>query len=282
MLHILYSKDLSDHSLLDSGNGQKLERFAGYLISRPEPQAIWNKHLTSTDWNKSQAIFIETGKWQEHTHPPKPWLFRYNNLNLELKLTPYKHTGVFPEQSANWDWFSELIRNHRGQTNVLNLFAYTGAATLAAAAAGASVCHVDSSKPAVAWAKRNQELSELTNKPVRWIVDDCLKFVEREIKRANKYDAIIMDPPAFGRDTSGNTFKFDRDVPKLLNQCPKLLNANPLFFLINAYNVSHSPQSLKNLLADFLPIERIECGELHLKHSSNNISLPCSIFARYY
>jgi len=280
-MQILYPKDLSDHSLLDSGHGQKLERFAGYLISRPEPQAIWNKKLSSADWKQAQAVFIETGKWQERSHPPRPWLFRYKDLTLELKLTPYKHTGVFPEQAANWDWFSELIQNSQDKPNVLNFFAYTGAATLAAAAAGAKVCHVDSSKPAVAWAKRNQTLSRLADKPVRWIVDDCLKFAEREVKRGSKYDAIIMDPPAFGRDTSGKTFKFDRDVPRLLNLCAKLLSNKPLFFLINAYNVAHSPQALKNLLGDILPAKRIDCGELHLKQSDNDISLPCSIFARY-
>jgi 23S rRNA (cytosine1962-C5)-methyltransferase len=280
-MQIFYPKDLLDHSLLDSGNGQKLERFAGYLISRPEPQAIWNKQLSPADWNKAQAVFIETGKWQERSHPPRPWLFQYKELTLELKLTPYKHTGVFPEQAVNWDWFSEFIKNSHRQPNVLNLFAYTGAATLAAAAAGAKVCHVDSSKPAVAWAKHNQELSKLTDKPIRWIVDDCLKFVEREVKRGNKYDAIIMDPPAFGRDPDGKTFRFDKDIPKLLKLCRNLLPDKPLFFLINAYNVSHSPQALKNLLGDILPIKRIDCGELHLKQDNIDISLPCSIFARY-
>lgn len=278
---ILSPDSLKDHSLLDSGNGQKLERFGGYLISRPEPQAIWNKKLSAADWNKAQAVFVETGKWRQSSPPPRPWLFRHKDLSLELKLTPYKHTGVFPEQAVNWDWFSELIKNSPSQPNVLNLFAYTGAATLAAASAGAKVCHVDSSKPAIAWAKRNQELSNLTGKPIRWIVDDCLKFVEREVKRGSKYDAIIMDPPAFGRDTSGKTFKFDRDMPKLLNLCRNLLPDNPLFFLLNAYNVAHSPQTLKNLLGDILPIKRIDCGELHLKQTESAISLPCSIFARY-
>ncbi len=278
---ILSPNILKDHSLLDSGNGQKLERFGDYLISRPEPQAIWNKHLSPAEWNKAQAVFIETGNWQKRIQPPQPWLFRHKDLALELKLTPYKHTGVFPEQTVNWDWFSELINNSSNQPNVLNLFAYTGGATLASASAGARVCHVDSSKPAIAWAKRNQELSKLTDKPVRWIVDDCLKFAEREVKRGIKYDAIIMDPPAFGRDASGKTFKLDRDLPRLLNLCTKLLSNKPLFFLINAYNVAHSPQTLKNLLGEFLPTKRIECGELHLKQSDNDISLPCSIYARY-
>ncbi len=278
-MQILTPNSLKDHSLLDSGNGQKLERFAGYLISRPEPGAIWNKKLSAADWNKAQAVFIETGKWRQTSPPPRPWLFRHKELTLELKLTPYKHTGVFPEQAVNWDWFSELINNSPGQPNVLNLFAYTGAATLAAAAAGARVCHVDSSKPAVSWAKRNQELSQLSDKPIRWIVDDCLKFIEREVKRGAKYDAIIMDPPAFGRDTSGKTFKFNRDMPRLLRLCHNLLSDKPLFFLINAYNVGHSPQTLKNLLADILPSDRIQYGELQL--SNNDISLPCSLFARY-
>ena len=280
-MQIFCPKDLPDHSLLDSGHGQKLERFGGYLISRPESQAIWNKHLSQAEWNKAQAVFIETGKWLQNSHPPRPWLFRHKNLTMELKLTPYKHTGVFPEQAVNWDWFSELIIKSSYQPNVLNLFAYTGGATLAAAAAGAKVCHVDSSKPAVSWGKHNQDLSKLQDKPIRWIVDDCLKFVEREVKRGIKYDAIIMDPPAFGRDASGKTFKFDRDLPRLLNLCAKLLSNKTLFFLINAYNVAHPPQALKNLLVDFLPAKRIKCGELHLKQSDNDISLPCSIYARY-
>jgi 23S rRNA (cytosine1962-C5)-methyltransferase len=278
-MQILTPNSLKDHSLLDSGNGRKLERFAGYLISRPEPGAIWDKKLSAADWNQAQAVFIETGKWRQVLPPPRPWLFRHQNLTLELKLTPYKHTGVFPEQTVNWDWCSELIKNSQKMPNVLNLFAYTGAVTLAAASAGARVSHVDSSKPAVSWAKRNQELSCLSGKPIRWMVDDCIKFAEREAKRGVKYDAIIMDPPAFGRDTSGKTFKFDRDLPRLLNICSNLLTDNPLFFLINAYNVGHSPQTLKNLLADILPSDRLQCGELHL--SNNDISMPCSIFARY-
>lgn len=280
-MQILYPNNLPDHSLLDSGNGRKLERFAGYLISRPEPGAIWDKKLSAADWNQAQAVFIETGKWRQVTPPPRPWLFRHKDLTMELKLTPYKHTGIFPEQAVNWDWCSELIKNCSSQPNVLNLFAYTGGATLAAAAAGAKVCHVDSSKPAVSWAKRNQELSGLSDKPIRWMVDDCLKFAEREVKRGIKYDAIIMDPPAFGRDTSGKTFKFDRDVPRLVKLCRKLLPEKPLFFLINAYNIAHSPQTLKNLLADFMPQQRIDFGELHLKHEYNDKTLPCSVYARY-
>ncbi|MBU1356684.1 MAG: class I SAM-dependent methyltransferase [Candidatus Edwardsbacteria bacterium] len=278
-MQILHPNSLNDHSLLDSGGGRKLERFAGYLVSRPEPGAIWNKKLSADHWNQAQAVFIETGKWRQVSPPPRPWLFRYQDLTLELKLTPYKHTGVFPEQAVNWDWASDLITKSQHKPSILNLFAYTGAATLAAAAAGASVCHVDSSQPAVKWAKRNQELSNLADKPIRWMVDDCLKFAEREAKRGVKYDGIIMDPPAFGRDTSGKTFKFDRDLPRLLNICSNLLPDNPLFFLINAYNVGHSPQAIKNLLADILPAERIQCGELHL--SNDDISMPCSIFARF-
>jgi 23S rRNA (cytosine1962-C5)-methyltransferase len=271
--------DPENYLLLDAGEGRKLENFAGYLISRPEPQAIWKRSLSPEIWHGAQAKFIETGKWACARQPPRPWLFRYKEIVLELELTPYKHTGVFPEQASNWDWCADLIAHSPSQPNVLNLFAYTGAATLSAAAAGARVCHVDSSRPAVVWAKRNQSLSGLEAKPIRWIVDDCIKFVEREIKRGNHYNAIIMDPPAFGRDNSGNTFKFDRDLPKLLNQCSKLLDDNPLFVLINAYNVGHSPQAIKNLLGDILPPGRIQCGELNIL--SKHISLPCSIFARY-
>jgi 23S rRNA (cytosine1962-C5)-methyltransferase len=281
-MQAFYPNNLTSYSLLDSGNGHKLEIFAGYSISRPEPQANWNKQLPTEQWQKAQAIFFETGKWVKNSQPPNPWYYRYKKLCLELKLTPYKHTGVFPEQSVNWDWFSDLISNCGYQPNVLNLFAYTGAATLSAASGGAKVCHVDSSKPAVAWAGKNQQLSNMTDKPIRWIVDDCIKFVEREVKRGVKYDGIIMDPPAFGRDPNGKIFHFDRDVPYLVDLCGKLLSKNPLFLLINAYNVSHSACSIKNLLSNILPINRIECGELHLKQHNSDTTLPCSIFARYY
>ncbi len=271
---------MKDHQLLDSGRGQKLERFAGRLISRPEPNAVWERKLDGDIWGQAEAKFTN-GKWEMGKWSGKPWIFSYRDLRFELKLSPYKHTGIFPEQAVNWDWCGKLIRDCGYRPNVLNLFGYTGAATVAAAAAGAKVTQVDSSKPAALWARRNAALSGLEETSFRWIVDDCAKFVEREVKRKARYDAVIMDPPSFGRDHKGKIFRFGDDVPELLNNCGKILSDEPLFFLVNAYSTNFSAQALKNLLADILPLDKIECGELHLEEKDTGRSLPCSIFARY-
>lgn len=291
-MKIIVSDEIIDYRLLDSGLGEKLEAWSGYLLRRPDPNAVWDKRLIAADWNKADATFAilrepsrsaraSVKNWVVRRPPPGQWRFRYQELALELQLTPFKHTGVFPEQAANWEWFSKLIKQAGHQPSVLNLFGYTGAATLAAAAAGARVCHVDASKPAVDWAGRNQRLSGLTDKPVRWILDDCLKFVAREQKRGAQYDAVIMDPPAFGRDPRGRVFKFEDHVPGLLRSCREILAERPLFFLINGYSMGYSATVLKNLLGDILPIDRIECGELHLPEADGLRTLPCSVFARY-
>ncbi|MDI6739465.1 MAG: class I SAM-dependent methyltransferase [Candidatus Edwardsbacteria bacterium] len=290
-MKILMPADIPDYSLLDSGQGEKLESWSGYIIRRPDPNAVWSRRRPEAEWQKADAVFHKsTGaqrpapvakNWTVHRPPPEQWRFRYQDLWFDLQLTPFKHTGVFPEQAANWEWFSHLICNSTSQPALLNLFGYTGAATLAAAAAGARVCHVDASKPAVDWAGRNQRLSGLADKPVRWILDDCVKFVARERKRGARYDAIIMDPPAFGRDPKGRVFKFEDDVPRLLQSCRDILAGRPLFFLINGYSMGYSATVLKNMLAGILPIERIECGELHLPESDGPRTLPCSVFARY-
>jgi 23S rRNA (cytosine1962-C5)-methyltransferase len=293
-MNILHPTNLKDHQLLDSGRGQKLERFSGRLISRPEPNAVWERKLDDSFWSRADARFLNGKTCPEKGHPApqtngweigkwsdKPWIFSYQSLKFELKLSPYKHTGIFPEQAVNWDWCGELIRECGYQPNILNLFGYTGAATVAAAAAGAKVTQVDSSKPAALWARHNAALSGMKETSFRWIVDDCSKFVEREVKRKARYDAVIMDPPSFGRDHKGKIFRFGDDVPELINACGKILSDEPLFFLVNAYSTNFSAQALKNLLADILPLKKIECGELHLEEKDTGRSLPCSIFARY-
>jgi 23S rRNA (cytosine1962-C5)-methyltransferase len=279
-MNILHPSNLKDHQLLDSGRGQKLERFAGRLISRPEPHAVWERQLDDGFWSRADARFVN-GDWELNNWSGKPWIFSYRDLRFELKLSPYKHTGIFPEQAVNWDWCGKLIRDCGYQPNVLNLFGYTGAATVAAAAAGAKVTQVDSSRPAALWARHNAALSGIEETSFRWIVDDCSKFVEREVKRKARYDAVIMDPPSFGRDHKGKIFRFGDDVPELIHNCGRILSDEPLFFLVNAYSTNFSAQALKNLLTDILPLEKIECGELHLEEKDNGRSLPCSIFARY-
>jgi 23S rRNA (cytosine1962-C5)-methyltransferase len=291
-MKIIVTSGIPDYRLLDSGRGEKLESWGGYRLRRPDPGAVWDQRLPEADWNKADATFDKSREpdrparggaknWTVRHPVPDRWLFQYQGLKFELQLTPFKHTGIFPEQAANWEWLSSLIKHAGHQPSVLNLFGYTGGATLAAAAAGARVCHVDASKPAVDWAGRNQRLSGLADKPVRWILDDCLKFVAREQKRGARYDAVIMDPPAFGRDPQGRVFKFEDDVPRLLRWCREILSDRPLFFLVNGYAMGHSATVLKNLLGDILPADRIEYGELQLPESGGRRALPCSVFARY-
>lgn len=282
----LITSDLADYRLLDSGRGLKLESWSGYVLSRPDPNAVWDPRLPEPEWRRARAAFQKAARagaknWIVRSPVPAGWTFRHRGLRLGLELTPFKHTGVFPEQAANWDWFADLIKGSQGQPSVLNLFGYTGAATLAAAAAGARVCHVDASKPAITWANRNQQLSGLAGAPVRWILDDCAKFVRRELARGARYDAVIMDPPAFGRDPQGRVFKFEQDVPRLLRMCREVLADRPLFFLINGYAMGYSATVLRNMLAEILPIAKTECGELQLSEEGGGRCLPCSVFARY-
>ncbi len=271
----------SDYLLLDSGLGRKLERFSGYTVDRPEPQADWPCSLPRSAWDGADSICRKAGEWLVKKDPPEPWIFRWKGLKLILKLAPYKHTGIFPEQQANWQWLTETVLRLGPDIKVLNLFAYTGGATLACAWAGAKVCHVDSSRPAVAWARENQILSGLADKPVRWIVEDCLKFAAREFRRGARYQGIIMDPPAFGRGPGGKIFKFDRDVPKLLEICRKLLYDKPNFFLINSYHAGFSAEKLGAWASALSSDGRIECGGLGLRQTSQERILPCGIYARF-
>ena len=227
-----------DYEVIDCSKGEKLERWGKYILLRPDPQVIWDTEKTAPQWKKLNGHYHRSskggGEW-EFFHLPEQWSINYKELTFQLKPFSFKHTGLFPEQAANWDWFGEKIKNAGRPVKVLNLFAYTGGATLAAAKAGASVTHVDASKGMVAWAKENARSSNLESAPIRWIVDDCVKFVERELRRGNHYDAIIMDPPSYGRGPKGEIWKIEDAIFPLVKLCAGLLSENPLFFLINSY-----------------------------------------------
>ena len=285
MLTVFTLGDLKDYELLDSGNQQRLERFGSYRISRPDPQLIWKPGLKERDWNNVDAVYERSnedrGRWVMKSSMPEKWLVHYKNLSFYAKLTPFKHTGIFPEQAIHWDWMSEKIEKAKRPINVLNLFSYTGISSLVCAAAGASVTHVDASHPTIGWAKQNQIASKLQDKPIRWILDDVMKFVQREIRRGNQYDAIIMDPPVYGRGPQGETWSFNTSFPMLMEDCQKLLSKNPLFVLANAYAISSSAITLENVLMDYLPKGKMECGELCIKEKSLGRLLSTGIFARW-
>lgn len=284
-MEILQISDVNDYELIDSGDQTKLERFGKYITSRPDPNALWSKDDQSA-WQKADAIFHPDKKPGQQTHwenknIKNDWIFSFDGIKMVLKMTPFKHTGLFPEQISNWRWFGDLIKKSGRTINILNLFGYTGGATLYAAKNGAQVTHIDASKPAVSWAGENQKLSGLEDKPIRWIIDDAKKFITREVKRGAKYDAIIMDPPSFGRDPKGKVFKFENDVPEILKTCKQLLSDKPLFFLINSYSLGYSPTVIKNMLGEILPLEKIKCGELQILEKNKERTLPCSVFARF-
>lgn len=287
MMQILIPEHFKDYDLIDSGNGYRLERFGKYLISRPDPQLIWQPHLPQSQWEKADAVFEKTdadkGRWDFRPGMEKGWMMQFGHLKFQAKLTPFKHTGVFPEQSANWEWMDGLIRSARRPIQVLNLFGYTGIASLAAAAAGAKVTHVDASFPTIGWARENHRLSGLPENSVRWILDDVLKFVGREVRRGAEYDGIIMDPPAYGRGPKGEAWIFNHSFPQLMELCQKILSPNPLFFIVNAYAISSSALMLKNVLEDFLGDlgGKIDCGELALREKSAGRLLSTGIFARW-
>lgn len=274
-MQVLKTKGWDDYQLLDSGDGLRLEKFGKYLISKPDPQAIWKKSLAQ-EWTKTDAKF-ENERWNTSSNFPHKWPLTYKNLKFYAKLTPFKHTGIFPEQSINWDFIEEKTVE---QSNILNLFAYTGIASLAAAAKGAKVTHVDASKPSIGWAKENQEISELSDKPIRWILDDAIAFTSRELRRGVTYDGIIMDPPVYGHGPNGEKWDFNDSFPKLLQNCSLLLSDNPLFVIVNAYAVSASSIMLQNILEDFLPKGNMESGELALEQQNGRL-LSTGIFARW-
>ena len=281
------ANDWLDYRILDCGGGEKVEKWADYTLVRPDPQAIWNRTDSVKEWDKANAIYHRSksggGQW-EIKKLPAQWTVSYKELTLNLKPMSFKHTGLFPEQAANWNFIMDKIRNAGRHINVLNLFAYTGGATLAAAAAGASVCHVDASKGMTQWARENAVSSGLADKPIRWIVDDCKKFVQREIRRGRKYDAIIMDPPSYGRGPSGETWKIEEDVADFVELTMQLLSDKPLFVIISSYSTGLAPSVMSYLLGITAGKKHngtIEAEELGLPVASTGLVLPCGSSARF-
>ncbi len=284
----------NDYEVIDCSKGEKLERWGDYLLVRPDPQVIWDTPKKEKGWRKMNGHYHRSskggGEW-EFFQLPKEWTIQYSlpinkKLTFHLKPFSFKHTGLFPEQAANWNWFSQLIADavSKGrQVKVLNLFAYTGGATLAAAAAGASVTQVDASKGMVTWAKENAISSGLKDAPIRWLVDDCVKFVEREIRRGNHYDAIIMDPPSYGRGPKGEIWKIEESVYPLIQLCSQILTDNPLFFLINSYTTGLQPAVLSYMISTVLGTANgtVTASEIGLPVSSNGLVLPCGASGRY-
>ena len=275
-----------EYELLDAGQGEKLERYGDIVLRRPDPESLWQKTLTSGEWSKADAMFARsgaTGKWMMRKDMPKEWNISFGDLKFSIRPTSFKHTGLFPEQLLNWQWMESVLKKEKRTVSVLNLFAYTGGATLACAKAGAEVCHVDASKSAVSWARENAELSGLADKPIRWIIDDVLMFLKREKKRGKKYDAIVMDPPAFGHGPKDEIWKIEEHFLELITLCREVLSDDPLFVLINGYTAGYSPVAYENVLADMMNDKEgtIETGELLIKQSNGNKLLPCGIFARW-
>ena len=278
-----------DYEVLDCGGGEKLERWGDVYLRRPDPQAIWPVRDPSL-WRKAQAHYHRSdkggGSWEFFTKLPDRWVMNYKNLRFYVRPTGFKHTGLFPEQATNWDWMTGLVSERVKQgreVRVLNLFAYTGGATLAAAAAGASVTHVDASKGMVAWAKENARSSGLEDAPIRWLVDDCQKFVEREIRRGNHYDAIIMDPPSYGRGPKGEIWKIEDAIHPLVKLCAQLLSDDPLFFLINSYTTGLQPAVLSYLLGTELKRfgGHVDSQEVGLPVTESGLVLPCGASGRW-
>ncbi|MCD7868802.1 MAG: class I SAM-dependent methyltransferase [Clostridiales bacterium] len=282
----------TEYEILDTSRGEKLERWGDYLLVRPDPQVIWDTPRVNRGWKNRNAHYHRSsrggGEW-EFFNLPEQWEIHYQSpvfpdrLTFRLKPFSFKHTGLFPEQAANWDWFGEKIRQAHRPVKVLNLFAYTGGATLAAAAAGASVTHVDASKGMATWAKENAAASGLSEAPIRWLVDDCMKFVEREIRRGNHYDGIIMDPPSYGRGPRGEVWKIEDAIHPLIGRCVRLLGENPLFFLVNSYTTGLAPAVLTYLLSTELKSfgGQTDSQELGLPVTDSGLYLPCGASGRW-
>ena len=276
-----------DYEVLDTSGGEKLERWGKYVLVRPDPQVIWNTPKDDPLWRKYDARYARSstggGKWA-NLRLPEHWQVKYRELTFNVKPMNFKHTGVFPEQAANWDFIMETIRGAGRPINALNLFAYTGGATLACAAAGASVCHVDAAKGMVAWAKENAKSSGLAEKPIRWIVDDCAKFVEREIRRGRRYDAIIMDPPSYGRGPSGEIWKLEENLWPFVQLVSQVLSDKPLFVIINSYTTGLAPSVVGDIMDSIFTKKyggHSECGELGLPVKDSGLVLPCGSTGRW-
>ena len=281
-----------DYELIDTSDGERLERWGSYTLIRPDPQVVWHGRRASDAWRHADGTYHRSssggGSWNNGRRLKSEWNIGYDlgigeHLTFIVRPTGFKHTGLFPEQAANWDWFGDKIRKAGRPVKVLNLFAYTGGATLAAAEAGASVTHVDASKGMVTWAKENAHSSGLSDAPIRWIVDDCVKFVEREIRRGNHYDAIIMDPPSYGRGPKGEIWKIEESVYPLIKLCAQLLTDKPLFFLVNSYTTGLQPAVLRYMIATALEKYdgTVTADEIGLPVSSNGLVLPCGASGRF-
>lgn len=277
-----FADDFSDYELIDALDGERLERWGNIILIRPDPQIIWSGEKKDSRWFNAHAVYHRSssggGYWETLKKVPDVWAIKYHNLTFRLKPMGFKHTGLFPEQAVNWRLADKLIRNASRPIKVLNMFAYTGGATIACLGAGASVTHVDASKGMVQWAKENAAASNLADKPVRWLVDDCLKFVNREIRRGNKYDAIIMDPPSYGRGPDGEVWKLENQIGELLTQTAKLMSDNPLFLFLNSYTGGLSPTILNYMVETTFPktkTSRVFTEEIGLKVTNRNVILPC-------
>ena len=275
-----------DYELIDTSGGERLERWGEILLIRPDPQIIWETPKTDPRWKQAHARYRRSstggGAWEEWRRVPPMWKIHYGELTLQLKTMGFKHTGVFPEQAVNWAWYQQKIRAANRPVKVLNLFGYTGGATLACAAAGATVCHVDASKGIVAWGKDNAVASGLTDKPIRWLVDDCAKFVAREKRRGNTYDGIIMDPPSYGRGPGGEIWKLEDCIYDLISQCEEVLSDTPLFFAVNSYTTGLSPAVMEYMLKTTLVPRfggKTSCDEIGLPVSATGGVVPCGATA---
>ncbi|GGD64625.1 class I SAM-dependent methyltransferase [Paenibacillus nasutitermitis] len=285
----MYNADQwKDYELLDTGGGEKLERWGSYVLRRPDPQVIWPIGSETGLWSSADGHYHRSssggGEWEFRTKMPDRWSISYGELKFHIKPTSFKHTGLFPEQAVNWSWMMDKIRKAKRPIRVLNLFAYTGGATVAAAAAGAEVCHVDAAKGMVQWAKENAQLSGLANHPIRYITDDVFKFVQREQRRGREYDAIIMDPPSYGRGPNGEMWKLEENLYPFLESCRAILSPNPLFVLVNSYTTGLSPSVLHNLLQMTIGQKyegSIHCGEIGLPITASGLTLPCGILGRW-
>lgn len=297
---IITPEGWSDYKLLDSGDGERLEQFGDFTIARPDPQILWSKSLSESEWRKADAVFERTfedkGNWKVFKRLPEEWEVHWRDLTLMARLSPFKHTGIFPEQSAHWAWFRELLENRMKEQNsdnrphVLNLFAYTGGASIVAAKTGAKVTHVDASRASIGWAKKNQAASGLDERSIRWILDDVVTFMEREARRGSKYDAIIMDPPVYGHGPSGERWDFKKSFPVLLDLCHQVLAEKPLFMLINAYAVSTSAITIGNVLSEVMQDKagEVSVGELAIRQEaakdatgSSEVLLSTGIWTRW-
>lgn len=280
------ASEWKDYEILDMANGEKLERWGNVILIRPDPQIIWKNKSFPNKWNMANARYNRSssggGGWKYNKKMPESWKIKYKDLTFNIKPMGFKHTGLFPEQAVNWDWMISKIKNEKREINVLNLFAYTGGATVACSYAGAKVCHVDSSKGMTTWAKENLATSGLADRPVRFIVDDVVKFVNREIRREHKYDGIVMDPPSYGRGANGEVWKFEDNISELVELCSKVLSDDPLFFLINSYTTGISSQVLENILRlNIKKNGKITHGEIGLPMTDSKLVLPCGIYGRW-